>query len=554
MTGRGPAEEIADVVVIGGGHNGLVCAAYLARGGLDVVVLERNDRCGGALFSSRAGGTTLEHGGVEHTTIVASTIPDELDLAEHGLEYSHRTLAGVHRFGDGVQIVVAETAAETAASISALDPRDGDAWLELVATSRRLFDLLADVGEGRPMTPSLLQRGARLLPAADRAVAELAAMSVAELASDRFASPHVRAMAIARSSFSGLPGWAPGTAAVFCLTPGGHGRRFSRPIGGSNAFVSALRRAADARGVRIRTGMCVESIRSASDSSWEVSAGSSGRFRARHAVVHAAAPTDLVRLVRPLEVLPTRLVRGLRHVEVVAGNLSQFTLAASLAEPPDWPADLPADAPAAMLWLVDRPGDVMEGHAAAAVGSLPRRPSVVATFPSVVDATAAPPGESSMWVNGFLARHLSGRPWVEDDVAIAAEAVWSTVERCLPGVRARVSAEVFTSPADLTARTGMENPGSHLATSVHQLLGGRPVRGFARHRAGRGIYMTGAGTGAGPSISGLPGRSCARAVLDDVTRGGVPGRARSMVDMAGAEARRARRLLELVTDRAPDDR
>ena len=309
------------------------------------------------------------------------------------------------------------------------------------------------------------------------------------------------------------PAWAPGTAAVFCLTPGGHGRRFSRPIGGSNAFVSALRRAADAQGVRIRTGVCVESIRSASDSSWEVSAGSTGRFRARHAVVHAAAPTDLVRLVRPLEVLPTRLVRGLRHVEVVAGNLSQFTLAASLAEPPDWPTDLPAEAPAAMLWLVDRPGDVMEGHAAAAVGSLPRRPSVVAAFQSEDDATTAPTGENSERGNPFIDLQLNVR-----------------------------------------TRTGMENPGSHLAASVHQLLGGRPVRGFARHRAGRGIYMTGAGTGAGPSISGLPGRSCARTVLDDVTRGGVPGRARSMVDMAGAEARRARRLLELVTDRAPHDR
>jgi phytoene dehydrogenase-like protein len=132
---RSPSSDRADVVIVGGGHNGLICGAYLARAGLDVLVLERNSRCGGALFSTVRDGFSLEHGAIDHSTVVASTIPDDLGLERHGLRYLHRTNSALHLFGDGTQIAIAATAEETARSIAAVDRVDADAWMALAEVS-----------------------------------------------------------------------------------------------------------------------------------------------------------------------------------------------------------------------------------------------------------------------------------------------------------------------------------------------------------------------------------------------------------------------------------
>ena len=139
------------MVVIGGGHNGLVCAAYLARAGLDVVVVERNSRCGGALFSTKKDGFTLEHGAVDHSTIIGSTIPDELELGRHGLDYVYRTAAALHLYGDGVQIAIAESAEDTARSIAEVDAADAEAWMELAALSGNLLALTGELSRDPPV-------------------------------------------------------------------------------------------------------------------------------------------------------------------------------------------------------------------------------------------------------------------------------------------------------------------------------------------------------------------------------------------------------------------
>ncbi len=158
------ASSCAEVVVVGGGHNGLVCAAYLARAGLDVMVVERNSRCGGALFSTTKDGFTLEHGAVDHSTIIGSTIPEELELQRHGLDYVYRTAAALHLYGDGVQIAIAETAEETARSIAEVDAADGAAWMELAALSGKLLALTGETVAG-----STGADGGRAAPRARRA-------------------------------------------------------------------------------------------------------------------------------------------------------------------------------------------------------------------------------------------------------------------------------------------------------------------------------------------------------------------------------------------------
>ena len=258
------------MVVVGGGHNGLVCAAYLARAGLDVLVVERNSRCGGALFSTTKDGFTLEHGAVDHSTIIGSTIPDELELERHGLDYVYRTAAALHLYGDGVQIAIAETAEDTARSIAEVDAADAAAWMELAALSSKLLALTGELSRDPPVPMEAAQRLGRVaLGRAGRPIIELARSSAVEVAERWFRSPHMRALAVFRSQFSGLPPWYPGTGAVFGLTPAGHGRRFGRPRGGSRAFVEALQSAVVGFGGRVRCDFAVSRV-SRDDGGWRI--------------------------------------------------------------------------------------------------------------------------------------------------------------------------------------------------------------------------------------------------------------------------------------------
>jgi beta-carotene ketolase (CrtO type) len=534
---------------VGGGHNGLVCAAYLARAGLDVCVLEKNDRCGGTLFSTVRSGITLEHGAIDHSTIVASTIPKELELERHGLRYLHRTASAMHLFGDGVQIAIAETAEETARSIAEVDEADAESWMELTRLAERMLTLTGELSNGRAVPMSVITPLARaVLGKAGRPILDLATMPVLDIAERWFRSPHMRALAVFRSQFSGLPAWYPGTGAVFGLTPAGHGRLYSRPEGGSRAFIESLRNAITASGGRIRCDHRVSGVKRHADG-WQVETTTGGDILATLAVVSAIPPQDMIlKLIGPAAAVPAALRRRLQGVEVVSGNLSQFTIAAALrARPPMDQLD-GTGFEGSQLWLLSEPGAVLASQAAALTGEIAEKPGVLVTFPSIIDPSAAP-GAGSVWINGFLARRLSRPGGWAVAVPDATERIWSTVDSCLPGVRELVSDSVFTTPDDLTERTAAENPGFHVAATLHQLFGGRPARGCANHRSGiDGIYLTGAGTNPGPSVSGLPGRACAQALLTDM-RAKVPGgRVRATWTAIGQEWARARTMTALVRD------
>jgi beta-carotene ketolase (CrtO type) len=569
----GDGSSRAEVVVIGGGHNGLVCAAYLARAGVDVLVLERNERCGGALFSTTTNGFTLEHGAVDHSTIIGSTIPEELELERHGLDYAYRTASALHVYGDGVQIAIGETAEDTARSIARVDAADAEAWLELVALSGRLLALTGELTRDPPVPMEPAQRlGSMALGRAGRPVLELARSSAVEVAERWFRSPHMRALAVFRSQFSGLPPWYPGTGAVFCLTPAAHGRRFGRPRGGSRAFVDALQSAVVDLGGRVRCDFPVTRVSRVSRESrvghdrdgggWRIESSSSSRCDAviaTRAVVSAIPPQDTVlRLIDPEEV-PAGVRRRFERVEVVSGNLSQFTLAAALRDRPPV-GHLEPGFEGSQLWLLPEPACALQNAAAALAGTLAARPGVLLTFPSLLDPSAAPDGAATAWINGFVAHCLF--PEMIDEMIddggwarggrgaqVASERVWATVESCLPGVHELVTDSVFTSADDLTRRTGAVNAGAHVSTIITQLLAGRPARGSADHRSGiEGVYLTGAGTNPGPSISGLPGRACAEAVLADLADLAASagwGRVRRPAAAARRELARWRRLAEL---------
>ena len=382
-----------------------------------------------------------------------------------------------------------------------------------------MLAFMAELSRGRAVSlDGALRVGAVALGARGRREIDLARMSAVEAAERWFRSPHMRALAIMRSQFSGLPPWYPGTAAVFCLTPGGHGRRFSRPEGGSRAFVDALVGALVEHGGRIRRDFPVSRV-GRRGTEWTLHAVSGDVVTASTAVVSAIPPQDMVLGLLDPEIVPSRIRQRFEKVEVLTGNLGQFSLAAALREAPALD-HLPPGFEGAQLWMLQEPGAALEVAAAAFAGTLAQRPGLLATIPSVIDPTAAPAGAATMWINGFVGQRLVRRGGWTAGASEATERIWRTVESCLPGVSDLVTDSTFSSPDDLVDRTGALNAGAHVASTFGQLLAGRPVRGCADHRAGiDGLYLTGAGTNPGPGISGLPGRACAEALLDDLAVG-----------------------------------
>jgi len=512
------AADTADIVVVGAGHNGLVCASYLARAGLDVVVLEQSDRPGGALWWTDWQGHQLERGAVEHSAVLTTGIVEDLDLARHGLEYRTRSVAAIHLFGDGTRIVIEETAEATAASIGELSVADGRAWLELAEIGALLLRAYALASDGWIPPPQVATAFARAVAGPrSRRLTDLTRMSAAELAQRWFEHPVVRSMVMFRAAFSSVAPWTPGSAAAFLLTVAGHGRRIGRPVGGSRAFVEALTASAGAAGATVRCGVTVDAVRRAGGS-WRVHTSGDKTVIARRGVVSAMAPRPFLLDVLDGALAP-RSRRRVERVQEVVDNVSQLTLAAAIDDPLCLPSFGRTELDAGAMWLLSEPSSATEAYSAALLGQLSATPATLVTFPSVADPGAAPAGGATMWADSFTARQLHGRPWSQrrDE---ASEAVWRTIDACLPGVRGHVRHEVLTTPDDLTGKNGAENAGNHVAPIPGQLLGARPAHGFGNHRSPiDGIYLTGAGTHPGGGVSGLPGRLCARAVLDDLGLG-----------------------------------
>jgi beta-carotene ketolase (CrtO type) len=544
-----------DVVVVGGGHNGLTCAAYLARAGVDVIVVEQNKLPGGALMSSEWQGHVLEHGAVEHTAVLASGVIDELGLEELGLEYRTREVAAVHLFGDGTTVTIGRTVEATAESIAPISTRDARAWTELSERSAPLLRAFAIASRGWIPPMRVATRIARTLGGrnADTLV-ELVQMSVLDLAVRWFESPHMRALAIFRASFLGMPPWAPGTANAFLLTTGGHGRRLGRPLGGSRAFVSALTSAVTTAGGAVRCGFRVESV-DRLGAGWTGRSTTGEQVTARRAVVSAIPPQDFVlQMLSPPDVVPASIRRRLGSVEVVGSNVSQLTIAAALDSSACVPTFGDPDSDQAMLWLLAEPRAAIDTYSAISLGLVPPAPGTLVAFPTSVDPGLAPAGRATMWANAVAPRDVRGRTW-EDAASEAADGVWRTIDACLPGVRPRVVHEVLTNPHDLTAATGAGNPGNHVAPSTAQSLGTRPTRGMGNYSTPiEGIFVTGAGTHPGGGINGSSGRACAQAVLRSIGTHRIMrrlGRAASVArQLTGSIA--AARDLRAVADRDRD--
>jgi phytoene dehydrogenase-like protein len=522
-----------DAVVVGGGHNGLVAAGYLAKAGLRVDVLERRDRPGGILAEQE-----LEPGvrapALVHTVgrLRASVIRD-LSLTAHGLRLIRPDIRLVAPQPDGTALTLWGDPGRTAEELRARSPRDADAYPEFDRRVRSIASFLAHLNAVTPPeleAPSLsdaltgLKFGRlfrRLGPKAGREALRVLPMPVADLVGERFEREEVRGALAARGvQFTAMGPWTAGTAAVLLNdsagNDGGAAGQTAFAAGGPAALAEALARAARAFGAEIRTGAEVASVVTDADGRATGVALASGEEVSARAVISSLDPKrTLLGLIDPEVLGPTQVwrVTNLR----TPGCTAKVNLA--LSGLPRF-AGVDGDDRLRGRIVIAPSIDFLErGADAAKYRRVSDQPFLEATIPTLTDPTLAPEGRHVMSVLVQWAPfRLRDTDWDKERDGLG-DLVLKSLEAIAPGLSTLVTSRQVLTPLDLEREFGLT--GGHVLhgePGLDQFFAWRPLLGFARYRMPvDGLYLCGSGAHPGGGITGASGANAAREILSDLT-------------------------------------
>ena len=518
-----------DAVIVGGGHNGLVCAFYLARAGLKVRVLERRAVVGGAAV------TEAFHPGFRNSTasytvsLLRPEIIADMALAEHGLRIVERPVANWLPLPDGDSLTVGGGTARTQAEFARFSPRDAErlpAYEALLEDAADLLRALAGMippeaggGLGDLVRLGLQGRLAARLPLErQRDLLALFTRSAREVLDDWFESEPVKAV----FGFDAVVGNyaspdTPGSAYVLLHHVFGevNGRKgaWGHAVGGMGSITEAMARACRAAGVEISLEAPVARVLTERGRATGVALESGETIAARAVAANVHPKLLYERLLAEAE-LPAdfrRRVSGYRsgsgtfRMNVALSALPRFTARPEPGEHLSAGVILAPSLDYMDLAFVDAR---REGWS--------REPIVEMLIPSTLDDSLAPPGAhvASLFCQQFAPTLPDGRSWDEARDA-AADHVVDTVERWAPGFRASVLGRQVLSPLDLERTFGLVGGDIfHGRMSLDQLWAARPVLGHGAYAGPvEGLWMCGSGTHPGGGVSGAPGRNCARAML-----------------------------------------
>ncbi len=525
-----------DVVIVGGGHNGLVCACYLAGAGLKVRVLERRPVVGGAAATEEFAPGFRNSTAAYTVSLLNPKVIRELKLADHGLRVVERPFANFLPLPDGRSFRLGPTLADTQRELARFSARDAERLPEYYRTIEAAADTLrALVLETPPnlgggwrdwlRALGLGRRLARLQRPRQRDLWELVTRSAGELLDTRFESDPIKAV----FGFDAQVGhfaspYSPGSAYVLLHHAFGevNGKRgtWGHALGGMGAISEAIAKEARARGVEITTGAEVVAVRVKAGRASGVALAGGGEIEAR-AVAAGVNPKLLyLKLVEPQALDPEfrsrierwRCASGSFRMNVALSELPDFTCAPGKNAQPHHSSGIII---APSLAYMER------AYFDARTQGYARAPIVEMLIPSTVDSGLAPPGKhvASLFCQHFDPILPDGQSWDEVKDA-AADAVVDTVNRNAPNFKRSILARNILSPLDLEREFGLIGGDIfHGALTLDQLFSARPVLGYADYRSPvRGLYLCGSGAHPGGGVTGAPGHNAAREILRDFPR------------------------------------
>lgn len=522
-----------DAVVIGGGHNGLVAAASLAKARRRVLVLERADELGGVARTVEVAPGFRAPALLHNLGELRASVVRDLGLERHGLRLIRPPVAAFVPESDGGGIVLHADPERTAEGLRARSPRDAAAFRVFDARIRSLASFMAHVAAATPPdieSPSVrdafralgLGRALRRIgKRAGREVLRVLPMPVADLVGDAFETEPLRAGLASRAiSLTAMGPWTPGTTLVFLLrsaSGGGAAGTTAFAAGGPAALVGALEAAARSAGAEIRTGAEVASVSARDGRTTGVVLASGEEIEAR-AVVSSVDPKRTLGLLDPVVTGPMLLWRG-RNIRT-PGSAAVVSLALD-----SLPAFRGVEDPALLAGrIVVGPSiDHLELAADdAKYGRVSGAPFLVVTIPSLADPSLAPEGSHVLSALFHSAPYeLRDGGWDQGNRDHVGDLALKALEEVAPGLTDRVVARRVSGPHDLERDLGLtEGCAMHAEPGLDQFFAWRPLLGHARYRfAVPGLYLAGSGAHPGGGLTGAPGANAAREILAGLRRG-----------------------------------
>lgn len=521
--------SLHDVVVVGSGINGLVAAAELAVAGLDVCLVERNDRLGGFIASDELTVPGFVHDTYSswHPLFVTGGAHAALgeDLARHGLTYCQTddvVTASVDREGNAV--IAYRDPARTAEGLR--EEADRTAYLEMVDELVADIDLIGALLGTELRGPGLASVGAKMVRRRGRSGTERYVRQVATSGRNwlrgRFVGTQVDQLWAPWLLHAGLsPDSASGGLMIPLLAATMHGAGLPIVKGGQGVFLKAFEGLLAERGVTVHTGVEVDRIHPHDGRVAVVRAGDQ-RWEARTAVLASVSPTSLYE-----RLLPRASVPEPARVEAAAYRPGRRAMQLHFALDGPVPWTNPALAAIPLVHLSDGSGSTGIACAQAEAGLLPARPTVVVGQQHVLDPTRVPEGKALLWLQlqelpgelrGDAGGELDvGSGWTPGLVQGYVDRVLSLVEEQAPGVRELVVGQHAFSPVDLEAYNPNAIDGDPYGGSAEldQNLLWRPGPTTSRHRtAAPGVWHIGAATHPGPGLGGGSGHLVAQELIN----------------------------------------
>ncbi len=532
-----------DVVLIGAGHNGLVCAAYLLKAGYSVLLLEKRSVPGGAATTEEclpqeAPGFKFNLCAIDHEFIHLGPVVEELELEKYGLHYLECDPVVFCPHPDGKYFLGHKSVEKTCAEIARYSERDAKKYAEFVDYWQRALGAMIPMFNAPPKSIidilgnydiTKLKDLFSVIGSPNKTLDFIRTMltSAEDLLNEWFDEEFLKAPLARLASELGAPPSQKTLAIGAIMMAMRHNPGMARPRGGTGALVQALVNLVTSKGGVILTDQHVEKVLIDDGKAVGVRVAGGTEYRAKYGVIsNIDAKRLFLQMTDKSDVdgadpnLWERLER-----RIVNNNETILKIDLALDEPLRFPHHEHKDEYlVGSILIADSVTHVEQAHSKCTLGEIPDAdPSMYVVMPSYLDPTLAPPGKHTVWIEYFAPYQIAGAEgtglkgtgWTDELKNKVADRVIDKLADYAPNVKSATIARRVESPAELGERLGAYKGNYyHIDMTLDQMIFFRPLPEIANYKPPiDNLFLTGAGTHPGGSISGMPGRNCARAFL-----------------------------------------
>ncbi|PPS43450.1 beta-carotene ketolase CrtO [Chroococcidiopsis sp. TS-821] len=532
-----------DVVIIGAGHNGLVCAAYLLKAGYSVLLLEKRSIPGGAATTEEslpqeAPGFKFNLCAIDHEFIHLGPVVEELELEKYGLEYLECDPVVFCPHPDGKYFLGHKSLEKTCAEIARYSERDAKKYAEYTDYWQRALGAMIPMFNAPPKSVidilgnydiKKIRDLFSVIGAPSKTLDFIRTMltSAEDLLNEWFDSEFLKAPLARLAAELGAPPSQKTIAVGAIMMAMRHDPGMARPRGGTGALVQALLNLVKSKGGVVLCDQRVEKILVDNGKAVGVRVAGGQEYRANKGVIsNIDAKRVFLQLVDKSDIdqvepnLRERLER-----RIVNNNETILKIDLALDEVPRFERfDHKDEYLIGSVLIADSVSHVEKAHSECTLGKIPDDdPSMYLVVPTVRDPSMAPPGKHTAWIEFFAPYQiagaegtgLNGTGWTDELKNKVADRVIDKLADYAPNVKNAIIARQVESPAELGERLGAYKGNYyHVDMTLDQMVFFRPLPEIANYRTPiDNLYLTGAGTHPGGSISGMPGRNCARVFL-----------------------------------------